>query len=119
MTKSAVRIYETKKDALSTYGKPIVAIPLNAVSKVERVMFNMADDQRMDSVDLKTKTLNSNLFELHLKDEFLPIYTNPGYTKIFKDTSVAFDVSPDKRRSIARKNGASPMRMSNTSTSKM
>lgn len=37
---------------------------------------------------------------------------------MFKDTSVAFDISPDKRKSVSRKSGAlgsSPMRASTTS----
>jgi hypothetical protein len=76
LTKNAVRVYENKTKALSTYGKPIIAIPLSAVEKVERIKFDYNDDTRMEGADERTSRLNKNLFELMLKDEFLPIYTH-------------------------------------------
>ncbi|CDW72924.1 UNKNOWN [Stylonychia lemnae] len=119
ITKTAIRIYESKEKAISTYGKPMIAIPLNAVSKVQRTSFDTKEDARLDRVEQKTRDLNKNLFELILKDEFLPIYTHQAYTKVFKDTSVVMEVSPDKRRSsvgaMFRKGAQSPGRTSNTS----
>lgn len=78
VTKNAVRIYENKKKALITYGKPIIAVPLAAISKVERIKFDLRDDGRMDEgiIDKKTTHLNTNMFELFLQDEFLPIYSH-------------------------------------------
>jgi len=51
LTRSAVRIYETKQKALSTYGRPIVAIPLAAVRKVERIKFDiLREDIRFEGI---------------------------------------------------------------------
>lgn len=76
MTKNSVRIYENKSKALATYGKPIIAVPLTAVSKIERIKFDLRDDNRMDGIDQTTAHFNNNMFELFLKDEFLPIYSH-------------------------------------------
>jgi uncharacterized protein YqkB len=35
------------------------------------------------------------MFEIALKDEFLPIYTHQMYSKMFKDTSMTIDYSPN------------------------
>jgi hypothetical protein len=61
-------------------------------------MLNFDDDQRFHQESLNTKAniLVKNMFEFHLKDEFLPIYTNTSYARMFKDTSVAYDYSPKK-----------------------
>jgi hypothetical protein len=61
---------------VSTYGKPFLALPLSAVAKIERIKFDVADDSRMEKADLTTKVLNKNMFEILLKDEFLPIFTH-------------------------------------------
>ena len=52
----------------------------------------------MEHADATTHTLNKNMFELFLKDEFLPIYTHGSYTRMFKDTSMAMDLSPTKKK---------------------
>jgi hypothetical protein len=67
---------------LSTYGKPLIAIPLAAVSKVQRTSFDTKEDfsilvdQTPDKLDPKTTALHNNLIEIMLKDDFLPIYTH-------------------------------------------
>ena len=96
MTKNSVRIYENKKKALMTYGKPIIAVPLAAISKIERIMFDLRDDGRMECIDQATTHLNKNMFELFLQDEFLPIYSHQQYSKMFKDSSLAMELSPRK-----------------------
>lgn len=48
ITKTALRVYESKQKSLQTYGKPIIAIPLSAVEKAERLKFDFNDDQRME-----------------------------------------------------------------------
>ena len=53
-------------------------------------------------------TLTKNMFEFLIKDEFLPIYTHNQYAKIFKDTSISMELSPDKRRSVGKKSQMSP-----------
>ena len=78
LTKTALRIYDVKKDALTTYGKPIIAVPLIAIRSIERLMLNFSDDERLKEEGLNHKAhhLTKNMFEFQLKDEFLPIYTN-------------------------------------------
>lgn len=119
LTKTAVRVYETKQKALSTYGKPIIAIPLAAVRKVERIKFDLLrDDIRFEGVpesDISI-TLTKNMFEFLIKDEFLPIYTHHQYTKCFKDTSITMELSPDKRKSVGRNSQMSPPYKGTTST---
>ena len=56
-------------------------------------------DTRLERVEQKIRDLNKNLFELILKDDFLPIYTHQSYSKVFKDTSIVMQASPEKRRS--------------------
>jgi hypothetical protein len=51
VTKSAVRVYESKQKALSTYGRPIIAIPISAVKKVERTKFDLRDDVRFEHIN--------------------------------------------------------------------
>lgn len=50
-TKSSIRIYESKGKAVSTYGKPFLALPLSAVAKIERIKFDVTDDSRMEKAD--------------------------------------------------------------------
>ena len=121
VTKTAIRVYENKEKALSTYGKPLIAIPLNAVTSVQRTSFDTKDDQRVENVDEKSKQLHKNLIEVQLKDDFLPIYLHQSYSKVFRDTSVVMEMSPDKRRASSIKKGGSsaaqgsPMRNSQLS----
>ena len=74
-----MRIYENKARALSTYGRPLVAIPLAAVAKVERIKFDiLREDIRFEGLpnDDQMVNLTNYMFEFLLKDEFLPIYTH-------------------------------------------
>ncbi len=52
----------------------------------------------MDELNTKNELqkLADNIFELHIRDEFLPIYTHSLYTKLFKENSIAVEISPDK-----------------------
>lgn len=63
-------------------------------------MMNVNDDQRFqeEGAHSKTHILSKNMFEFNLKDEFLPIYTNISYARMFKDTSIAYDYSPRKSK---------------------
>ena len=47
ITKTAIRIYENRGKANSIYGKPMIAIPVSAVEKCERLAFDHAEDPRM------------------------------------------------------------------------
>ncbi len=52
--------------------------------------------------------LNKNLFEVFMRDEFLPIYTHSSYLQMFKDNSLAMEKSSPNRKSSPKKsNGGS------------
>eukprot|EP00347_Sterkiella_histriomuscorum_P024380 403331322 len=112
ITKNAIRIYPSKKDALNLYGKPEIAIPLSAVESIKRTVFDWNDDKRMESVSEQVKNLNKNMFEFVLKDDFLPLYTNEQYLKVINNTSLAMEMSPNKRNSDVSKMNSSPGRLS-------
>jgi len=76
ITRNALRIYENQQQALSTYGKPIIAIPWNAVETIQRTMFDANDDTRIDSATPSQRQLFKSMLEFTLKDDFLPIYTH-------------------------------------------
>jgi len=63
-TKTAVRVYESKAKALSTHVKPLIAVPISAVVKVERVKFDTNDDVRFDKNDGRLQSLKKNMFEI-------------------------------------------------------
>ncbi len=56
-------------------------------------MFDMSGDQRLEALPENLKKLPLNQLEILLKDEFLPIYTHDQYSKVFRDSSMAMDVS--------------------------
>jgi len=90
------------------------------VSRVARIKFDSRDDERL--LNPKYDLQNKNLFEVYLKDEFLPIYTHSSYTQMFKENSLAMERTPDRRKSASRANGSvmrdSAGRNSNNSPSK-
>jgi hypothetical protein len=67
----------------------------------------------MENIDPRTMILNKNMFEFLLKDDFLPIYTHHNYLRMFKDSSIAMDISPDRRRSTSNMLSSSSPRKSN------
>jgi hypothetical protein len=117
ITKNAVRVYEDRARALSTYGRPLIAIPLAAVKRVERVKFDMRDDIRFENPSDYHLHLTKNLLEFELKDEFLPIYTHAHYTKMFKETSITMELSPNKKANSKLQSSISPYRNSTISKS--
>jgi len=52
-----------------------MAIPFAAVSHIDRLIFDITDDERLSAPELQP--LLKNMFEVFLKEEFLPIYTHP------------------------------------------
>ena len=116
ITKSAVRVYESADRAVTSPGKPLVAIPLSAVRKVHKVKFDAKDDERL--ADESVHKQAGNMFEFFVKDDFLPIYTHAEYSKAFKDQSVIMEKSPNKRNTMHDSSKlSSPGRGSNVSRS--
>lgn len=67
--------------------------------------------------DDEAVNLTKHMFEFLMKDEFLPIYTHNSYTKIFKDTSITMELSPNKRRSVGKNSTMSPFRQDRSTIS--
>lgn len=96
ITKNAVRIYENRAAKESEHSRPMIALPLSAIRGISRIKFD-SDDQRIleshriavDNVDQKNSTLSrdlsKNLIELHIRDEFLPVYMHSLYSKLFSE----------------------------------
>ena len=76
ITKSSIRIFQDFAHSQSTYGKPILAIPLGAVNRVDRIKFDIRDDLRFEHANEQNLELTKYMFEFLIKDDFLPIYTN-------------------------------------------
>ena len=74
----------------------MIALPLSAIRGISRIKFD-SDDQRVleshriavDNVDQKnnslSRVLSKNMLELHIRDEFLPIYMHSLYSKLFSE----------------------------------
>lgn len=90
-----------------------MAIPLSAVQFAARIRFDIKEDDRLnvESLDLH----NKNMFEIFIKDEFLPIYLHENYLNCFKGESISIERSPGKSSDRRSAVGASPMRASTVS----
>lgn len=81
VTEKALKVYKGKCNAITCCNKPLVAIPLAAIKKVERVHFELPINKK----DLeKNAEFLENQFEIFLKDGFLDIYLPPDYDKRMK-----------------------------------
>jgi hypothetical protein len=116
VTKSAIRLYESADKSVSAHGKPLIAIPLAAVQKIEKIRFDAHDDERLKEESAVPSA--ANMIEFFIKDNFLPIYTHQQYSKAFKDQSLMMEKSPGKRSSMHDGSKmSSPGRGSNVSRS--
>ena len=82
------------------------ALPLSAIRGISRIKFDSEDQRIMEShrinvenVDKKitsnlSRALSKNMFELHIRDEFLPIYMHSLYSKLFSENHTVVQLSP-------------------------
>ena len=73
VTESAIRIYRNRAFALSQSHKPLLAIPVEAFLKVERVDFDL---KIVEKNQARFQDYQDNQFEIFLKDDFIDYYVN-------------------------------------------
>ena len=75
----------------------MIALPRSAITRISRINLDLFEQSRLPSNEktIETKALTKNLFEIDINDEFLPIYTHPLYTKLFKENSSLVQISPE------------------------
>jgi len=61
--------------------RPLIALPISAIKAVKRVKFDLSDDSRPMGHKV------NSLFELKVRDDFLPIYTHGMYSKVVTDNA--------------------------------
>lgn len=60
-----------------------MAVPLIAVDRIEKVTF----DIKLKKDDKKGPLYVKNMFEIHLKDDFLDLFLRPDYEMLFNPDS--------------------------------
>lgn len=73
VTETAIRIYRNRAFALSASHKPLLAIPVEAFLKVERVSFDL---KIVEKNKARFQDYTENQFEIFLKDDFIDYYVN-------------------------------------------
>ena len=76
MTEKALRVFKGRCNAITCCNKPLTAIPILAIKKVQRVNFELFFNKREQE---KAAGFNPNQFEIFLKDDFIDIYLRPEY----------------------------------------
>lgn len=69
-------MFKGRCNAITCCNKPLTAIPILAIKKVERVDFELFFNKREQD---KAAQFNPNQFEIFLKDDFIDIYLRPEY----------------------------------------
>jgi hypothetical protein len=73
VTETAFRIYRNRAFALSGSHRPLLAVPVEAFLKVERVDFDLKIGEKNQK---RFGDLIENQFEIFLKDDFIDYYVN-------------------------------------------
>lgn len=69
-------MFKGRCNAITCCNKPLTAIPILAIKKVERVNFDLFFNKREQE---KAASFNPNQFEIYLKEDFIDIYLRPEY----------------------------------------
>lgn len=76
VSEKAFRYFKGRCNAITCCNKPLMAIPVAAIKKVERVAFELPINKKEAD---KLKVFTGNQFEIFLKDDFIDIYLRPDY----------------------------------------
>jgi hypothetical protein len=71
VTEKAFKYFKSRCNAITCTHRPLLAIPITAIKKVERVNFELPINKKDDD---KYTSLMLNQFEIFLKDDFIEIY---------------------------------------------
>ena len=78
MSEKALRYFASKPGSSMGY-KPLMAFPIIAIDRVERITHNF----KLKKNDEKGHILSENAFEIFLKDDFLDIFLRSDYENLF------------------------------------
>ena len=73
VTETAIRVYRNRAFALSQGHRPLLAIPVEAFLKVEKVNFDL---KIIEKNKARFQDYTDNQFEIFLKDDFIDYYVN-------------------------------------------
>ena len=76
VTENSMKYYKNRCLAITCSTKPLMAVPIKAIKKVERVNFELpfsATEKAKNQVPLQ------NQFEIIFKDDFLELFVSPDY----------------------------------------
>jgi hypothetical protein len=76
VTESSLKYFKGRCNAITCCNNALMAIPITAIKKVERVNFDLPMSKKEKD---KHEQSIENLFEIHLKDDFIDIYLKPTY----------------------------------------
>jgi hypothetical protein len=76
VTEKSFRYFKGRCNAITCCNKPLTAIPILAIKKVEKVNFDLYFNKKEQE---KSAPYNDNQFEIFLKDDFIDIYLRPEY----------------------------------------
>jgi len=76
VTEKGFRYFKGRCNAITCCNKPLTAIPILAIKKVERVNFNLYFNKKEQE---RAAAFNDTQFEIFLKDDFIDIYLRPDY----------------------------------------
>lgn len=76
MTEKGFKFYKNRCNAITCSNKPLMAIPITSILKIEKVQFDLPFKKNEKD---KYGSYLSNQFEIYLKEDFLPIFLKPEY----------------------------------------
>lgn len=76
VTEKAFKLYKNRCNAITCNNKPLMAIPVAAIKRVEKVQFEIVLNAREAD---KYQPYIQNQIEIYLKDDFLDLYLRPTY----------------------------------------
>lgn len=80
VTEKAFKYFKGRCNAITCCNKPLLAIPVAAIKKVERVDFELPLSKKERE---KLSAITVNQFEIFLKDDFIDIFLRPDYEQNF------------------------------------
>ena len=78
MTEKALKYHTSRCNAITCCNKPLIAIPIAAIKKVQRVNFDLHFSKKDKA---KYDEVLQYQFEVFLKEGFLDLYLKPDYDK--------------------------------------
>lgn len=76
VTETSLKYFKGRCNAITCCNNALMAIPITAIKRVDRVQFDLPMSKKEKE---KHSQSIENLFEIHLKDDFVDIYLKPTY----------------------------------------